>query len=133
MNTGSKHTNMTCNFSTLGELTGSHTFPFEFLNAEKPYESYNGINVRLRYRDFFGNILKLTNSLRYFLKFTIVRTFANIVKELDFWVYNYQLPPEINNTIKMEVGIEDCLHIEFEYNKAKWEQIVVSSMSHTQQ
>jgi len=28
--------------------------------------------------------------------------------------------PEINNSIKMEVGIEDCLHIEFEYNKSKY-------------
>ena len=28
--------------------------------------------------------------------------------------------PEANNTIKMEVGIEDCLHIEFEYNKSKF-------------
>ena len=25
----------------------------------------------------------------------------------------------MNNPIKMEVGIEDCLHIEFEYNKTK--------------
>lgn len=38
---------------------------------------------------------------------------------MDFWVYNYTPEPEINNTIKMEVGIEDCLHIEFEYNKSK--------------
>ena len=29
-------------------------------------------------------------------------------------------PPEINTGIKMEVGIEDCLHIEFEYAKAKY-------------
>lgn len=28
--------------------------------------------------------------------------------------------PELNNSIKMEVGIEDCLHIEFEYNKSKY-------------
>ena len=28
--------------------------------------------------------------------------------------------PEVNNSIKMEVGIEDCLHIEFEYNKSKY-------------
>lgn len=28
--------------------------------------------------------------------------------------------PEINSSIKMEVGIEDCLHIEFEYNKSKY-------------
>ena len=31
-----------------------------------------------------------------------------------------QQESEINNSIKMEVGIEDCLHIEFEYNKAKY-------------
>ena len=29
------------------------------------------------------------------------------------------IEPEINTSIKMEVGIEDCLHIEFEYNKSK--------------
>jgi len=29
------------------------------------------------------------------------------------------MPPDSNNSIKMEVGIEDCLHIEFEYNKSK--------------
>jgi len=28
--------------------------------------------------------------------------------------------PQINNCIKMEVGIEDCLHIEFEYRKSKY-------------
>jgi hypothetical protein len=26
----------------------------------------------------------------------------------------------MNASIKMEVGIEDCLHIEFEYNKSKY-------------
>ena len=44
----------------------------------------------------------------------------NITKELDFVVQNLYPAPEINNTIKMEVGIEDCLHIEFEYNKSKY-------------
>lgn len=88
-----------------GDLTSSTSFPFEFPNVEKQYESYNGINVRLR----------------YFLKFTIGRNLApNVTKELDFWVINYQAPPEINNSIKMEVGIEDALHIEFEYTKSKY-------------
>jgi hypothetical protein len=88
-----------------GELTENKTYPFEFMNVEKQYESYNGINVRLR----------------YFLRFTISRSFqANITKEMDIWVHNFQKPPEINNSIKMEVGIEDCLHIEFEYNKSKY-------------
>jgi len=98
-------TSLVKELSPQGELTESKTFPFEFLNVEKQYESYNGINVRLR----------------YFLRFTISRNFqSNITKELDIWVHNYQKPPEINNSIKMEVGIEDCLHIEFEYNKSKY-------------
>jgi len=73
--------------------------------VEKTYESYNGINVRLR----------------YFIRFTAVRYLStDVTKELDFWVHSYTPAPEINNTIKMEVGIEDCLHIEFEYNKSKY-------------
>ena len=30
------------------------------------------------------------------------------------------MPPDITKVVKMEVGIEDCLHIEFEYNKSKF-------------
>jgi vacuolar protein sorting-associated protein 26 len=89
-----------------GEIADDVTLPFEFLNVEKQYESYNGINVRLR----------------YFLRVTIVvrKAITNTVKELDFWVHNYQPEPEVNNNIKMEVGIEDSLHIEFEYDKSKY-------------
>jgi Vacuolar protein sorting-associated protein 26. len=35
-------------------------------------------------------------------------------------VYSYRMPPETNSPIKMDVGIEDCLHIEFEYSKSKY-------------
>jgi vacuolar protein sorting-associated protein 26 len=58
--------------------------------------------------------------LRYFLKVTIIRRLADIVKELDIAVHTLSSYPEMNNSIKMEVGIEDCLHIEFEYNKSKY-------------
>jgi vacuolar protein sorting-associated protein 26 len=44
---------------------------------------------------------------------------ADVAKEKDLWVHSYRMPPDSNNSIKMEVGIEDCLHIEFEYNKSK--------------
>lgn len=88
-----------------GEIYEKKTYPFEFSTVEMPYESYNGVNVRLRY------ILKVTISRNYF---------ANIVEHQDFWVRNYTPVPTINNSIKMEVGIEDCLHIEFEYNKSKY-------------
>lgn len=44
---------------------------------------------------------------------------ADVTKERDIWVHSFRMPPDSNNSIKMEVGIEDCLHIEFEYNKSK--------------
>ena len=47
-------------------------------------------------------------------------TTGNMVKEQDFIVQCLQAAPEVNSTIKMEVGIEECLHIEFEYDKAKY-------------
>ncbi|KAL8429047.1 hypothetical protein Efla_005865 [Eimeria flavescens] len=48
------------------------------------------------------------------------RRFSSIVKEHDFVVQNVGPPPEITNSIKMEVGIEDCLHIEFEFDKNRY-------------
>jgi len=87
------------------ELTGKTEFEFDFTDAEKQYESYNGINVRLR----------------YFVRLNVKRGLvSNVSLEKDIWVWNYQNVPEINNSIKMEVGIEDCLHIEFEYNRSKY-------------
>jgi hypothetical protein len=56
----------------------------------------------------------------YFVRVTITKRMADVVKEKDIWVHSYRMPPDSNNAIKMEVGIEDCLHIEFEYNKSKW-------------
>ncbi|XP_006593427.1 vacuolar protein sorting-associated protein 26A-like isoform X1 [Glycine max] len=88
-----------------GNLYERKTYPFEFSTVEMPYESYNGINVRLRY------ILKVTISRNYV---------NNIVEYMDFVVRNYAPAPPINNSIKMEVGIEECLHIEFEYGKSKY-------------
>ncbi|XP_030953989.1 vacuolar protein sorting-associated protein 26A-like [Quercus lobata] len=88
-----------------GELYERKTYPFEFSTVEMPHESYNGVNVRLRY------ILKVTIGRNYV---------TNMVEYQEFVVRNYTPPPPINNSIKMEVGIEDCLHIEFEYNTSKY-------------
>ncbi|QRV94135.1 vacuolar protein sorting-associated protein 26 [Ceratobasidium sp. AG-Ba] len=87
-----------------GEMRQAQTFEFSFKNVEKQFESYQGINVKLR----------------YFVRVTLSRRMADVVKERDTWVHSYRMPPDSNNSIKMEVGIEDCLHIEFEYNKSKY-------------
>jgi vacuolar protein sorting-associated protein 26 len=73
---------------------------------------FSGMNVRLR----------------YFVKVTMSRNYgSNFVKEEEFAVQNFQTiaaqaiaseaPPQ---PIKMEVGIEDCLHIEFEFDRQKY-------------
>ncbi len=87
-----------------GELRHPQTFEFEFKNVEKQYESYHGVNVKLR----------------YFVRVTVSRRMADVIREKDIWVYSYRMPAESNNVIKMDVGIEDCLHIEFEYSKSKY-------------
>lgn len=87
-----------------GELQQNVSYPFEFNQVEKPYESYTGSNVRLR----------------YMLRVTVVRRLSDLVRELDLAVHTLSQYPDVNTSIKMEVGIEDCLHIEFEYNKSKY-------------
>ena len=56
-----------------GELKNTESFNFEFRNVEKMYESYRGTNVRLR----------------YYLKVTVSRKSADIIKERELWVYQY--------------------------------------------
>ena len=103
-----------------GELRQAQTFDFMFKNVEKQYESYLGINVKLRFVALTipGSRVPY-HCARYFIRVTISRRMADVVKEKDIWVHSFRMPPDSNNSIKMEVGIEDCLHIEFEYNKSK--------------
>lgn len=42
-----------------GELTQNRSYDFEFMQVEKPYESYTGANVRLRYINYTVDISKL--------------------------------------------------------------------------
>lgn len=77
-------------------------FPFYFRTIDKEHESYRGRNV----------------AVRYFVKVVIERKFLPpIQKEHDVWIQVLGQPPAQNEAIKMEVGIEDCLHIEFEYER----------------
>ncbi|KAJ7685288.1 vacuolar protein sorting-associated protein 26-domain-containing protein [Mycena polygramma] len=56
----------------------------------------------------------------YFVLVSISRRMADVAKERDIWVPSFPLPADTNATIEMEVGIEDCLHSEFEYNKSNY-------------
>ncbi|CAK9437882.1 uncharacterized protein LODBEIA_P22600 [Lodderomyces beijingensis] len=106
-----------------GQLTHSQSYPFEFKNVEKQYESYRGKNAKLR----------------YYLKVAIQRkSNTEITREKELWVFQYytklneenkarenglQSAPRLAkdvHSVKMDVGIEDCLHIEFEYSKSRF-------------
>jgi vacuolar protein sorting-associated protein 26 len=76
--------------------------PFSFKNMEKELESYRGRNV----------------AVRYIVRVVLERKFLPpLTKEHDVWVQLFGQPPPQDEAIKMEVGIEDCLHIEFEYDR----------------
>ena len=51
---------------------------------------------------------------------TLSRPYSSLTQTREICVQHIEKVPEINNSIKMEVGIEDCLHIEFEYEKQKY-------------
>lgn len=89
-----------------GTLSKQAQYTFQFTNVEKSFDTYSGINVRLR----------------YFLRVTVLRAqyTPDIIKEVDICVQHCKQEPQANTPIRMEVGIEDALHIEFEYNKSKF-------------
>ena len=81
------------------------SFKFSFKNIAKKYESYYGINVRTR----------------YYLRVVATRAMGpNLTEEKELWIIKKEKQPTSNKNIKMEVGIEDCLHIEFQYNQEKY-------------
>ena len=88
-----------------GNLDRVKSFNFDFSGMEEPYESYDGLNVRVR----------------YLLRVTVTRHLAsNVVKEQDIWVVNIPPPPEINLTTKTEVGVSGYLHIVVYWAKEKF-------------
>ena len=103
------------------QLSHVETYPFEFRNVEKQYESYRGINA----------------NLKYVLRVTVSRNSTDITREKELWVYQYKssITSEEENAnspskdvgkvssksaVRMDVGIEDCLHIDFEYLKSSF-------------
>mmetsp|Transcript_24002 Transcript_24002/g.23758 ORF Transcript_24002/g.23758 Transcript_24002/m.23758 type:complete len:295 (+) Transcript_24002:13-897(+) len=89
-----------------GTINESATIPFSFSKVDKQFETYQGRFCKVRY------IIKTTILRKNFS--------SNIVNEQEVSVLNTTNEEEDSTSIKMEVGIEECLHIEFEYNKHKY-------------
>jgi len=88
-----------------GTLREDKKIDFSFAGTAKNNDTYSGINVKLR----------------YFVRVKVARSYGmKVTKEFDFAVQNVAPAPKENPCLKMEVGIEDCLHIEFEYEKSQY-------------
>ncbi|KAJ6546709.1 putative PEP8-vacuolar protein sorting/targeting protein [Mycena vulgaris] len=87
------------------QLYVGNTFDINFKNVEKQFESYRGINVKLRCVLHTGVDITADGG-----RLEGARPMGALLPA----------PADTNTTIKMEVGIKDCLHIEFEYNKSKY-------------
>lgn len=98
-------TQVDCTLAAKGDLSSSTKYTFNFSSFDRSFESYYGSNVQLR----------------YFIRVTIDRAglSSNIVYEQDFIIQRVEALPELNPPIKMEVGIEDCLHIRVNYEKSR--------------
>ncbi|CAB3409213.1 unnamed protein product [Caenorhabditis bovis] len=86
--------------ATPGVITESVKLPFTFANVEKPYESYSGYSVKLR----------------YFLRAIVVQRMANMVREIEIAVQNLSPEPVLNPSVTLNVGVNDLLSVEIEYN-----------------
>jgi len=89
-----------------GDISSSTTYDFCFKKVELSYESYEGVNV----------------SVRYYVRLTLFKKFFGTKKTIDkvFYVVN----PLINNItinpdLKMEIGKEDLL-LQFEFYQTKF-------------
>jgi len=81
-------TNLVKELETAGVLFSDKQYSFDFATVDKPYDSYTGLNVRLR----------------YFLKVTVTRQYApNLQAEQELVVQSTTEPPASLSSIKMEV------------------------------
>lgn len=93
---------LTRELAPAGETHSEQTLPFEFNNVDASMDSYRGHTVRLR----------------YVLKVTVSKSVGGFNQEFPLWVQNPCTALPTEEPIKLEVGIENCLHLEFTYSSS---------------
>lgn len=90
-----------------GTKGDDQTYPFSFPIFQKPYESYYGTNVRLR----------------YLIRVSILQSKykSPIIKEQDIAVLINTQSDETHLPINLEVGIDDFLNIKIDFPKNTFE------------
>ena len=107
-NTTSQFISLTKELDPPGTLYNQvNKFKFAFMNVEKSYESYRGIEV----------------NVKYILRVVITSTLRNLQWDREFGVSKPE-PKEVlsvlNDPIKLDVGIDEWLHLTLELDKSKY-------------
>ena len=99
---------LTKELSPPGTLSNQiNTFKYSFNNVELSYESYRGIEF----------------NVKYFLRVIIATTLRSLTWEREFGVIcpvTKDVLKNNNEPIRMDVGIEDWLHLSFELDRTKY-------------
>ena len=97
-----KFISLTSELESIGILNNEvNTYPFQFKNVQKQYESFRGES----------------RNIKYYLRLSIDTKFRTLLYEQEFLVRNPEpvsILSENNQPIKLEVGIEDWLHLVFD-------------------
>lgn len=88
-----------------GEVHGQQSYPFEFTNVDTSMDSYRGTTARLR----------------YVLRIVVSKGVGGFSQDFPVWVQNPSKSPPVDEPIKLEVGIENCLHLEFTYSNTVYD------------
>lgn len=89
-----------------GIYTDDQTIAFQFLDVDKPYESYYGGNLRIK----------------YVLRLTIEKNLSNnLVKEVEIFIVRHSPEPAVNCMVKLEAAYEDAVQIELELSQLKYQ------------
>lgn len=98
---------LSSSLSAEGKLDGDQIteFPFEFKRVEMAHESFNGRHLQVK----------------YFVKVTIKRGFGDICNSRNIWIKDFSpVPLTPDSGWKLEVGLEDQLHINFTSQKSRF-------------
>ncbi|KAL6928274.1 hypothetical protein ACO0SA_003009 [Hanseniaspora valbyensis] len=106
-NINSTFLQLTADLYPPGELLHTQTTYFNFKDVQKQYNSYKGKNVDLTY------CLKV--------KVLPARNKTPITKYKKIWCELYDDISQLKQKpVKLDIGIENCLHIEFEFGRSHY-------------
>ncbi|XBW37648.1 hypothetical protein QEN19_003229 [Hanseniaspora menglaensis] len=106
-NISSTFLQLTADLYPPGELLHTQTTHFNFKDVQKQHNSYKGQNV----------------DLSYFLKVKVLtsKNKTPITKYKKIWCDLYENISQLKQKpVKLDIGIENCLHIEFEFGRSHY-------------